>query len=113
MYVCIRVDVLKAFPLYNDFIFSRGIPAKLGYLQIKMYPMLRPIAVISTSFDVATIPPVKLSLTFHYCRPGADYYYIRVRSGVPMTHPPCIYSLIFFIDQSTHEFVRQLSTHHF
>ena len=113
MYVCIRVDVLKAFRLYNDFIFSRDIPAKLAHLQIKTYPMLRPITVIPTSFDVATIPPTKLSLTFHYCRPGAGYYYIRVRLGVPMTCPPCIYSLIFFVDQSIHEFVRQLSTKFF
>ena len=26
-----------------------------------------------------------------------DVVPIRVRSGAPMTHPPCIYSLIFFI----------------
>ena len=26
------------------------------------------------------------------------YYYIRVRLGVPVTHPPYIYSLIFLVN---------------
>lgn len=39
---------------------------KLAHVQIKMYPMLRSIAVIPSPFGVAIIPPKKLSLTFHY-----------------------------------------------
>ena len=31
--------------------------------------------------------------TLSLCRPGADHYYIGVRSGVLVTYPSCIYSL--------------------
>ena len=40
------------------------------------------------------------------CRPGADRYYIGVRSGMRMTHLYHIYIASFLLDQSTHEFHR-------
>ena len=38
------------------------------------------------------------------CRPGADHYYVGVRSGMRMTHLFHVYIASFLLDQSTHEF---------
>jgi hypothetical protein len=64
------------------------------YLTMELEPGSLRNKCYAVDYDLGNIG----TRTMAFCRRSADHYCIRVRSGAPMTHPPCIYNLIFFVD---------------
>ena len=86
--------------LYND----AGRTADCIVIPMVLLCMESHIGLISRKKEANAWPSILKGRRASTCRLGADHYYNRVRSGVPITHLLYIYSLIFFVDQSSHKF---------